>query len=270
MENILRAFNEFLSNLPVDRGQAILCFDSPDVRKVAAGLERKFVSYSLDAAADYTAQDIESRGTTTNYQAYYRDNLLGDVTINVPGRHNVANSLAAVAVGHQAGLSFAQINEGLAAFRGVKRRFQTKGRVDGVWVVDDYAHHPTEIATTLKAARDTKPKRLICVFQPHRFTRTQFLSTEFGGAFPQADILVLTDIYAAGEPPIPGISGETIKNEVEKQTGQTVTYIPDKANVARYLSEIVEPGDLVMTMGAGNIYQAGEELVERLLRTHKK
>lgn len=270
MENIRRAFVDFLGNLTADEGVAVLCFDNAEVRDVAAGLGRRVVSYAIDADADYQARGIAIRGTTTVYQVFRKGELLGSVEISVPGRHNVANSLAAVAVGLECGLSFEAIAEGLAAFHGVKRRFQTKGRVDGVWVVDDYAHHPTEIATTLKAARDTKPRRLVCVFQPHRYTRTKFLQAEFGGSFAQADLLVLTDIYSAGEPPIPGISGETIKDEVDRQTGQAVTYIPDKANVARYLAQIVEPGDLVMTMGAGNIYQAGEELVERLLQVQKK
>lgn len=131
--------------------------------------------------------------------------------------------------------------------------------------MDDYAHHPTEITTTLLGARQTEPKRLICVFQPHRYTRTKFLCLEFGNAFAPADLLILTDVYSAGEEPIPGISGETIKAEVERQTNQRVTYIQDKDKIARYLAEIVEPGDLVMTMGAGNIYQSGEELVEKLM-----
>jgi UDP-N-acetylmuramate--alanine ligase len=268
MENILRAFTEFLQKLPVVAGLGVLCFDNAHVRDIAAGLERKFVSYAIDHDADYTARDISVRGTTTIYKAYCRDSFLGNIELNVPGRHNVANSLAAVAVGHHIGLAFEQIAEGLSSFRGVKRRFQTKGRVDGVWVVDDYAHHPTEISTTLRAARDTNPKRLICVFQPHRYSRTKFLREEFGGAFTHADMIVLTDVYSAGEEPIPGISGEVIKEEVERQTKQAVTYIPDKANIARYLAQVVEPGDLVMTMGAGNIYLSGEELVEKLLNKH--
>ena len=264
MDNILKAFGEFLGKLRPDRGLAVLCFDNPHVRDIAARLERPYVSYAIGAAADYTARDIISRGMQTSYQVWRGEELLGIIEISVPGRHNVANSLAAVAVGLHSGLSFAQVAAGLAMFKGVKRRFQTKGRVAGVWVVDDYAHHPTEIATTLAAARDTAPQRLICVFQPHRFTRTRFLREEFGGAFTAADLLILTDVYAAGEAPIPGISGETIKEAVERQTGRPVTYIPDKASIARYLEKIVEEGDLVMTMGAGNIYLAGEELVDRL------
>ncbi|MDF2874521.1 UDP-N-acetylmuramate--L-alanine ligase [Sporomusa sp.] len=265
MDNILRTFDEFLHKLkPVD-GLAVLCFDNAYVRNMASKLEKRYVSYALEHDADYTARNIKSDGPVTIFDVHYRDELLGTARICVPGLHNVANALAAVAVGVEAGLSFSQIAEGLSQFQGAKRRFQSKGRVNGVWVVDDYAHHPTEITTTLLGARQTEPKRLICVFQPHRYTRTQFLSKEFGSAFTAADMLILTDIYSAGEQPIPGITGETLKNEVERQTNQRVTYIPDKDKIARYLAEIVEPGDLVMTMGAGNIYQTGEELVEKLM-----
>ncbi len=267
MDKILAAFTAFLGKLPADQGLAVLCFDNHHIRDLAPRCGRRYISYALDGDAEYTATDLETRGTATSYLVRHRGQPLGRIQINVPGRHNVANSLAAVIVGLHAGLPFEQVAAGLGQFQGVKRRFQTKGRVDGVWVVDDYAHHPTEIATTLRAARDVNPKRLICIFQPHRYTRTKFLRQEFGGAFTGADLLVLTDIYSAGEAPIPGISGETLKEEVERQTGKPVTYIADKANIARYLSEIAEPGDLVMTMGAGNIYLAGEELVERL--SHK-
>jgi len=265
MECILQAFNEFLSKLHPQEGLGVLCFDNHYVRDMATQINRKYVSYALDHEADYMAKDIVVRGTTTTFAVYCRDKRLGEIELHVPGRHNVANSLAAVAVGMAVGLSFPQIAEGIAMFRGVKRRFQTKGCVNGVWVVDDYAHHPTEIATTLQAARGVAPKRLVCVFQPHRYTRTKFLAKEFGGAFENADLLILTDVYSAGEAQIPGVSGELIKEEVERQTGKKVIYIPDRANVSRYLTEIAESGDLVMTMGAGNIYLSGEELVEKLV-----
>jgi UDP-N-acetylmuramate--alanine ligase len=266
MDNILRTFKEFLHKLHKENGMAVLCFDNAYIRDMSMHLDRKYISYALDHEADYMAKNIRTQGAVIIYDAYYHEERLGVIKLNVPGRHNVANSLAAVAVGMQIGVNFEQIAAGLAAFYGAKRRFQTKGRVNGVWVVDDYAHHPTEIATTLIAARQTEPKRLICVFQPHRYTRTKLLQREFGTAFVSADILILTDIYAAGEQPIPGISGEIIKNEVEQQTHKQVTYIPDKNKIARYLAEFVEPGDLVMTMGAGNIYLTGEELVEKMVQ----
>lgn len=269
MDNILRAFGDFLDKLPADRGLAVLCLDNPHIRDLAPRCGRRYITYAIESEADFTAHSFRTRGIATTYQAAYRGRTLGPVTINVPGHHNVANSLAAIAVGLHAGLSFERVAEGLGHFQGVKRRFQTKGRVDGIWVVDDYAHHPTEIAATLAAARDLNPRRLICVFQPHRYTRTKFLCREFGGAFIKADHLILTDIYPAGEQPIPGISGETLKEEIERQTAMRVTYIPDKADIARYLSGIAEPGDLIMTMGAGNIYRAGEELVDKLAGRQK-
>jgi UDP-N-acetylmuramate--alanine ligase len=268
MDNILRTFDKFLHQLAPAEGIAILCFDNSYVRNIASKLERRYISYALEHEADVVARNIKSDGPVSTFDVYHQGNLLGTAKICVPGIHNVSNALAAVAVGIYAGLSFAQIVEGLGLFQGAKRRFQTKGRVNGVWVVDDYAHHPTEISTTLLGARQTEPKRLICVFQPHRYTRTNFLRKEFGAAFSQADLLILTDIYSAGEQPIPGVSGETIKNEIEQQTNQRVTYVPDKGKIARYLNEIVEPGDLVMTMGAGNIYQVGEELVEKLTQAN--
>ena len=197
---------------------------------------------------------LDRYGVTRLYYA----SLIGAVT---QGDH-----LAAIAVARELGVSTDDIRKGLAAFGGVKRRFTTTGVARGVRVIDDYGHHPVELRTTLAAARAAFPgRRLVLAFQPHRYTRTKFLRQEFGGAFTRADLLILTDIYAAGEEPILGISGETLKEEVERQTGQRVTYIPDRAGVTRYLAQIVEPGDMVITMGAGNIYQAGEELVEKLL-----
>ena len=265
MDNILHTFKKFLHKLPVDTGVAILCFDNHHIRNLISSIERPYISYAIDHDADYTARNIQTSGAITTYDLYHKNELLGTVKLNVPGRHNVANSLASVIVGLQVGLTFAQIVEGLSYFQGAKRRFQTKARINGVWIIDDYAHHPTEITTTLLAARQTEPKRLICVFQPHRYSRTKFLREEFGRAFSPTDLLIMTDVYAAGEKPIPGITGELLKEEVQRQTNMQAIYIPDRNKIARYLSEIVEPGDLVMTMGAGNIYATGEELVEILV-----
>ena len=174
------------------------------------------------------------------------------------------DALATVVTGLSIGLSVEQMAEGLALFHGAKRRFQTKGRVQGVWVVDDYAHHPTEVATTLLAARQTKPGRIVCAFQPHRYSRTKLLAKEFGTAFGEADVLVLTDVYAAGEAPIEGISGRTILDAVREATGREAAYIPERADVALHLGAIAEPGDIVLTMGAGDIWKTGEELVALL------
>lgn len=267
MENVLHTFEKFLLKLPKETGTAVLCFDNNHIKDIAQKLDRSFVSYGVDNhEAEYQARNIDTQGVLTIYDVYRFGQLLGTIKLNVPGKHNILNSLAAVAVGTIVGLSFEEIAEGLALFQGAKRRFQTKARLNGVWIVDDYAHHPTELATTLLAARQTNPKRLVCVFQPHRYSRTMLLRKEFGSAFTSADLLILTDIYAAGEKAIPGIDGETIKEEVERQTAQKVVYIEDKAKIARYLSEIMEAGDLIITMGAGNIYQVGEELIEILVK----
>lgn len=267
MENILHTFKEFLLKLSPNDGIGVLCFDNKHVRDIAKSLDRKIISYALDYEdAEYRARNIRTHDAVTIFDVYRYREYLGTIRLNVPGRHNVANSLAAVAVGMQIGLKFEEIEAGIALFQGAKRRFQTKARIKGIWIVDDYAHHPTEIATTLEAARQTNPKRLICVFQPHRFSRTMLLKKEFGSAFTSADLLIITDIYAAGERPIPGINGEVIKEEVESQTAQKVVYIKDKEKIARYLSEVGESGDLIITMGAGNIYQVGEELIEILVQ----
>ena len=154
-------------------------------------------------------------------------------------------------------------------FGGAKRRFETKGKVDGVWVVDDYAHHPTEIGVTLKAARQTKPERLLCVFQPHRYSRTKLLFDEFCGCFKECDQLIITDIYAASEDPIPGVTGEKLAEGIRQATGQEVMYVPSLNKAEEYLEVNATAGDLIMTIGAGDVFKIGEELVRELERKAK-
>ena len=263
MEKIIDAFRTFIEQVDED-GTAILCFENEILRKLAAETKRRVISYAIDQEADYRAADIETHGSIISFTVFERGAELGRISLNIPGRHNVLNALACIAVARLADVSFAQIQDALAGFHGAKRRFQTKGKERGIWVVDDYAHHPTEIAVTLTAARATNPKRLICVFQPHRYSRTNLLRTEFGACFAAADLLLLTDVYAAGEAPIPGVSGETLMEEVAKQTGQDAVYLPERADLERYLAQHVRAGDLVITMGAGNIMEVGETLVEQL------
>lgn len=264
MDNIRAAFRQFIENVDKETGYAVLCYESEELRNIAKKIDRKIYSYGIDVPADYQAANIGAEGSGISFDVMHGGKNLGHVTLNIPGRHNVLNAMAAIVTGLSLGLTVEQMAKGLAAFHGAKRRFQTKGREKGVWVLDDYAHHPTEIHTTLEAAKQTNPKRLICVFQPHRYSRTKLLHKEFGQAFRPADLLVLTDIYSAGEAPIEGIHGETILAEVVEQTGQEVAYIKERENVAEYLRSIVEDGDMVMTMGAGDIYKTGEELVELL------
>ena len=264
MENIIKAFTQFIQNVDKETGYAVLCFDNENLRNMAKTIDRKFYSYAIDHEADYQARNITTSGKGIAFDVVHGTEELGHISLNIPGRHNVLDAMACIVTGLSIGVPFEKVAAGLAGFHGAKRRFQTKGRVDGVWVVDDYAHHPTEIAATLKAAKETKPERLICAFQPHRYSRTQLLHEEFGKAFMAADLLILTDVYAAGEAPIEGINGETILNEVRRQSGQDVVYLPTREKIASYLAGEVKEGDLVITMGAGDIYKTGEELVELL------
>ena len=263
MENIIKAFRQFLNQVR-DDGWAVVCSDNDHIRDILPEVQCKVVTYGMNQPADYMAANVQTTASETTFEVVHKGEKLGQVRLNVPGMHNVLNAMACVVTGITLGLSVDQMAEGLTVFNGAKRRFQTKGKVNDIWVVDDYAHHPTEIATTIKAARQTQPKRLVCAFQPHRYSRTQLLQKEYGSCFAGADLLVLTDVYSAGEDPIPGVDGELLVQEVARQTGQNTVYIKDKKEIAQYLKSIAQPGDLIMTMGAGDIVKCGEELVELL------
>jgi len=190
---------------------------------------------------------------------------MGEVSFRMPGAHNVLNALACIAVAMELDVPFAQIQDGFAQFGGVGRRFQIKGEVNGIMVVDDYGHHPAEIRATLAAGKNGWPeRRLVVAFQPHRYTRTKELFDEFVTAFYDADVLVLTDIYAASEKPIEGVTAEAMANAIRKHGQKDVTYVADRDMIADHLLQVLQPGDIVLTLGAGNIWQAGEALLERL------
>lgn len=280
VERIRAAFKIFLENVEKEQGAAVLCFDNETLRSLAGEVKRKIISYAIDSDADFVAKNIRGGQHGTSFEVVqkvraknsdeFKEKILGTVQLVIHGRHNVLNALATIAVALRVGVKFEKISEALGKFHGAKRRFQTLDRVRNVLVVDDYGHHPTEIAATLKAARDTKPNKIICVFQPHRYSRTKLLLKEFGSAFVEADSLVLTDIYSAGEEKIDGISGESILEEVLDTTNQEVSYIPDRTKIAEYLIDHVQPGDLVITMGAGDIYKTGEELIELLKKQRQR
>ena len=266
-ENIYKAFKQFLGNL-VEGGKAILCVDNAKVKVLAQETDKEVITYGLEDA-DYVAKDIHYGVDGTTYKLYYKDEFVTDVRLIVPGRHNVLNSVGAFAAAREMGIAKESILASLAKFGGAKRRFETKGKVNGVWVVDDYAHHPTEIEVTLKAARQTQPKRLLCLFQPHRYTRTKLLFNEFCNCFADCDELILTDIYAASEAPIPGITSEALAEGVRKALGKEVIYIPRLAKAEEYLEAKAEAGDLILTVGAGDVFKVGEELVRELERKNK-
>lgn len=270
MDRIRAAFKIFIENIDRKSGVAVLCFDSDNLRELAKDIDRKIISYAIDNPADFTARNIKITTKGITFEVFRGEETLGKIQLAIHGKHNVLNALATIATALEIGVSFNRIAEALSNFHGAKRRFQTKGRVRNILIVDDYAHHPTEIAATLKAARETKPHKVICIFQPHRYSRTQLLLKEFGGAFKEADLLILTDVYSAGEEKISGVSGESILQEVLSTTNQAVSYIPKREDIAAAIKDQLSPGDLVITMGAGDIYKTGEELLEMLKDLHEK
>lgn len=264
LENIKKAFGEFLARVP-DHGTAVVCLDDPNVREVIQTYGGPLITYSLGYhGADYQLRELQLNGTGSCGDVFYRGTYLGRLRLAVPGRHNLSNALAVVAAGRWLGLSFARIASALADFCGVKRRFEIIGRVNGVLVVDDYAHHPTEIKATLQAARQVHRGRLICVFQPHRYTRTALLYEKFGRSFDDADLIVISEIYSAGEEPIEGVDAGLIVKAVERDGRRPVVFLPAMEEIVDYLIRVARPGDLVLTMGAGNIWMAGVELVKKL------
>lgn len=267
-ENIYQAFKEYLSHMR-EGGTALLCLDNVKVQRLAKETEREFVTYGLTEECIYQAKNIRHSIDGTDYELYHKGEKLTDVHLIVPGRHNVLNSLGAFAAAMLMGIAPDVIVAALAKFSGAKRRFETKGKENGIWVVDDYAHHPTEIAATLQAAKETGARRIVCVFQPHRYTRTKLLYDEFCNCFGNCDKLILTHIYSAGEQPIPGISGKLLAESVQQTTGQDVVFIDSFARVEEYLYKNCEKGDLVITMGAGDVFKIGEELVKEFQEVEK-
>ena len=276
VEKIREAFKTFLSNIKTN-GTAVLCYDNEVVRGLAKEIDANVISYAIDYPAEFTATNIRADVNGINFDVIRRINVggeigkkfLGNVQLAIHGKHNVLNALATIGVAIKIGVPFEKIADGLKKFHGAKRRFQTKARIKDIWIVDDYGHHPTEIAATLKAAQEAKPDRIICIFQPHRYTRTKLLLKEFGNAFVDADFLILTDIYSAGEKPIDGISGESIVNAVIEKTNQQVLYVPERERIADYLIDLVRPGDLIITMGAGDIYKTADDMIALLNRRFK-
>jgi UDP-N-acetylmuramate--alanine ligase len=246
------AFVRFLSRVPF-YGAAIVCLDEPNLRAILPRVDRKVVTYGLSSDADLVATDVVFDGFSSAYVVRRRGRKLGAVRLQVPGRHSVYNSLAAVAVGLELDISFSRIAAALARFQAVDRRFQRKGEAFGATVIDDYGHHPTEIQATLAAVRDGFGGRTLVAFQPHRYSRTRDLLEEFGRAFVLADRVIVTSIYAAGEPAIPGVTGATVAEALVRHGHPSVTYEPQLDRVAGRLKELVLPGDVVVTLGAGDI-----------------
>ncbi|OPZ22471.1 MAG: UDP-N-acetylmuramate--L-alanine ligase [candidate division BRC1 bacterium ADurb.BinA364] len=265
-ELLRQGYADFLGGLAPD-GLAIVCFDSPGAREAAQMAGRKTISYGLQAEdAQWRAEDIELGAEGSRFTVIREGRELGQARLTVPGRHNVSNSLAAFAAAAEQGIAFEQASQIMPGYRGALRRWQTVGSAAGVTVIDDYAHHPTEIAATLSAARSCRQGqgRVVCVFQPHRYSRTFLLGEEFGKAFADADLLIVTDIYAAGEKPIEGVSGRIIYDSAARQCSAETHYIPNPNDAKAFLAGKLEPGDLALTMGAGDIWRIGKPLLDDL------
>jgi UDP-N-acetylmuramate--alanine ligase len=263
LQQIQETFIEFINKVPF-YGSAVLCLDQGHIRNLLPRVYKRVVSYALATQADLTAEGISLQGMTSTFKVRFKGQPLGEAQLRVPGLHNVSNALAAVAVGLELDIGFDVIRAALGEFSGVARRFEVKGVPHDIMVVDDYAHHPAEIQATLRAAKSGFRRRLIAVFQPHRYTRTRALLSEFLPAFDLADRLILTEIYPAGETPIAGISGRQIAEGVARRGGPEVLYAQRKEEIPELVTEMARPGDLIITMGAGDIWKACDEIVRRL------
>jgi UDP-N-acetylmuramate--alanine ligase len=263
LDAIRDAFVAFVSKVPF-YGCAVLCLDQPNIQMLIPRVTKRVVTYGLESSADLVARRVQLSGMTSRFEVWQRTTPLGECALEVPGRHNVLNALAAIAVGLDLEIPFLTIAKALAGFTGVQRRFQIRGHARGVTVVDDYGHHPAEIQATLAAAQ-AFDRRVVTVFQPHRYTRTHHLRREFLTAFNQADVLVVLDIYPAGETPIPGVTARDLADGIRAHGHRDVTYIGGpRAQVIDHLVDVVRAGDLVLTLGAGDVGSLGQELLRRL------
>ncbi|MCL6471641.1 MAG: UDP-N-acetylmuramate--L-alanine ligase [Firmicutes bacterium] len=269
LEEIEDLFLTFTELLP-EHGFVVACADNPGVIHLMKRSSKKFVTYAIEARGngqpkqcDFIACNVRQEKLGSVYDVYHHHSFIGTVRLNVPGIHNVYNSLATIALAMSLGLDKDKVIAALSQFSGVKRRFQIVGKVSNVTLVDDYAHHPTEVKATLDAAKSGDWHRLICIFQPHRYTRTKFLGKDFGSAFNDADIVVLTDVYAAGEEPIPGVTGKVIVDAVLAESPRkNIVYLPKKTEIPKFLLETARDGDLILTMGAGDISAIGEDYLK--------
>jgi UDP-N-acetylmuramate--alanine ligase len=266
LEKLQDAFVAFCNRVPF-YGLNVLCLDHPNVQVLLPRMEKRFVTYGSSHMADYRLEGVRLEGFTTRFEAFRRDEPLGEFRVRMVGAHNALNALAVIAVAEEMDVPLDVVRSSLAEFGGVQRRFTVRGEVAGVTVVDDYGHHPTEVAATLAGARRAFGRRLVVAFQPHRYTRTHDLLREFATSFNDSDLLFVTSVYAAGEEPIPGATGDVLAEAVRSHGHRDVTYVEKRVDVARALLPRLREGDLVLTLGAGDITQVGPELVS-LLQQH--
>ncbi len=259
LEAIKQAFAQFINNVPF-YGCSVLCLDQPNIQSLLPQMRKRYVTYGLTSQADYTARDIRFSGPRSYFEVFSGSERIGNFSLNLPGVHNVYNALAAIAVSIELDVPLVTIAKALEEFSGIHRRFELVGTCDGVTVVDDYGHHPEEVRQTLRAAKSVWPEqRLVVVFQPHRYTRTSFLQQEFYTAFYEADAVILLDIYAAAEAPIPGVTSALLCEGIKEHGHRAVYYIPERTQVVPFVRQYVRENDILLTLGAGDVWKVAQE-----------
>jgi UDP-N-acetylmuramate--alanine ligase len=272
-EAVKAAFVDYVNKVPF-YGLCVLCLDHPSVQEILPRLERRYVTYGVSRQADYRASSMRFEGLSTHFEASRRNEPLGKFMVQMPGAHNVLNALAAISVADELEVPLDVTRDAIASFHGVQRRFTVvgqptcvrNGKRGDVMIVDDYGHHPAEIEATLDAAQSGFDRRVVVAFQPHRYTRTKLLFDEFTRAFNKADVLLVTDVYPAGEQPIAGATGEALADAIRAHGHRGVSFVKSKSEVARALLEVVEPGDIVIALGAGDINASARELLSMIER----
>lgn len=263
LDEIKEAFISFANKVPF-YGAVVLCLDESALQSIMPRISRRILTYGLNPQAEVRAVNPVFKESMSQYIACCKDQELGRITLKLPGMHNIKNSLAALTVGLELGIPFRTIQKSLAKFTGVHRRFEIKAEIDDLLIVDDYAHHPTEILATLKGARDGWNRRVIAVFQPHLYSRTRDFYKDFGQSFLNADVLIVTGIYPAREKPIPNVTGGLIANAARDHGHKHVYYVEDKSDVPQLLHKLSTAGDMIITLGAGDIWKTGESFIHIL------
>ncbi len=262
MGEIISSYMKFVEKIKPN-GKLFACGDCDNLKRALRGYSKEVSYFGLSRASDVYPADVKMHNSHSEFGVIYKGTNLGRASLNIPGIHNVSNAMAAFAVALEVGLDFKTIKDAVEDFSGAARRFQEKYSKDGISVIDDYAHHPAEIEATIVAAKNWNPKRLIVAFQPHRFSRTKYLKTRFGKCFESADHLIITDIYAASEEPLDGVSGKDIYEEVKRQGHKDAVFLPKK-EIKGYLLKYVKPGDMILVLGAGDVTSISEELSKEL------
>jgi len=264
LDHIKSVFLSFIDKIPF-YGLAVLCLDNEPIQDVIPKIQKRFTTYGMSSQADFQAKDIVFEGLKSRFQVYHLGTFLGEITLNLPGEHNVYNALASIGVGVELEIPFNVMQKALERVEGVQRRLENKGTKKGIAVIDDYGHHPTEIKITLQAARECWPdRRIVVVFQPHRYSRTQALFNDFTRSFYQSDLLVVLPIYAAGENKIEGVEGHTLFEEILRHGHKGAVYVKNFEQAVSHLKNILVPNDIVLTLGAGDVWKVGEMILEVL------